>query len=225
MFTRGTLPTLSYTFQQPALLRQALTHRSFSGLHNERLEFLGDAVLGLIIAEILSERFPMASEGDLSRLRSILVQQATLAKLAREMKLGEALFLGSGECKTDGADRDSILSDAFEAVLAAVYLDGGLEEVRNIIHLCFTPLLNTVQPGNKLKDGKTQLQELMQAQQLELPDYEVIGVLGKEHEQVFHVRCRIQLNQLEAEGQGNSRKEAEQVAATRVLSLIQEQNN
>lgn len=211
---------LQHEFKDPALLRQALTHCSAGRHNNERLEFLGDAVLGLTVSELLYERYPDASEGQLSRMRASLVQQSTLAAIARSLRVGEVLVLGAGELKSGGANRDSILADALEALISALYLDGGLLVCRSHIALWFEPLLADVKPVQQGKDPKTTLQEIMQARKLALPAYRVVETRGKDHEQVFVVQCTVVLLPTPVSGIGVTRKEAEQQAAASVLATL-----
>lgn len=208
---------LDYRFRDPALLQRALRHRSAGRDNNERMEFLGDAVLGMIVSQLLFHTYPTASEGDLSRLRAVLVQQSTLAEIARDLELGSYLRLGSGELKSGGANRDSILADAFEALVSALYLDAGLELCAARVHAWFTPRLklDVLQQGNK--DAKTRLQEYLQARKLPLPVYAIAEIVGKEHVQRFHVNCKVVLLPKPEPGNGGSRKEAEQQAAQAVL--------
>ena len=211
---------LGYQFKDPALLLRALRHRSAGRENNERLEFLGDAVLGFIVADFLTAHFPAASEGELSRIRAALVQQATLAAIARELRLGESLILGPGELKSGGANRDSILADALEALICALYLDGGLDTCRALVQSWFAPRLTEHQQPEAGKDAKTRLQELLQARKLGLPVYEVKEITGREHEQKFVVACRVALLDAPMLGSGNSRKLAEQNAAEAVLASL-----
>lgn len=211
---------LGYEFREPGLLVQALTHRSAPGENNERLEFLGDALLGFVIAEALWERFPDADEGRLSRLRASLVKRESLAGLARGLDLGDYLRLGCGELRSGGHARESILADALEAVFAAVYLDAGIEMARKVILLVFTAALDRVQAAGISKDPKTRLQELLQARKRSLPDYEVLQVTGDGHSQRFRVRCALTSGAEETQGEGTSRRRAEQQAAERMLDLL-----
>jgi ribonuclease-3 len=211
---------LGYQFKDPALLARALRHRSAGKDNNERLEFLGDAVLGFVVADFLFAHYPSASEGELSRVRAALVQQATLAAIARELRLGESLALGPGELKTGGAKRESILADALEALISALYLDGGLEACRALVRRCFMPRLVALQQPDATKDAKTRLQELLQAKKLALPIYEVQEISGKEHQQHFVVTCRVALLGTPVSGTGHSRKVAEQNAAEAALSSL-----
>ncbi len=210
---------LGHRFSDPDLLQRALTHRSAGSRNNERLEFLGDAVLGLAIADLLYHRFSDADEGDLSRLRAHLVNRAMLARLARELSLGEHLRLGSGELKSGGRRRDSILADAFEAVLGALYLDAGYAAAAAVIQRLFEPHLEGLEPG-VLKDPKTRLQEHLQALGRPLPHYEVREVAGEAHRQRFRVACRLEDEARVTEGEGTSRRRAEQAAAARMLEAL-----
>lgn len=211
---------LNYTFKDDQLLRSALTHRSAGGRHNERLEFLGDGVLNFVIAAALFDRFPEATEGHLSRLRANLVRKETLAELARELDLGHYLVLGSGELKSGGHRRESILADALEAVMGAVYLDAGFDRCARLILNLYTSKLDQVSPSHVLKDPKTRLQEYLQSRRLELPVYEVINVAGEAHSQVFRVSCDIAQAGIRTEGQGSSRRRAEQEAAAKALEQL-----
>lgn len=211
---------IGYRFSDERLLERALTHRSASRRHNERLEFLGDAVLNFLIADALYQHMPEAREGELTRWRANLVRRQTLATLARKLALGRHLKLGSGEIKTRGAERDSILADAFEAVIGAVYLDGGLEACRTMVLRLFAPHFFPA-PGEKsVKDPKTRLQETVQSQNLPLPTYAVVRVEGAAHEQRFTVACQVNGVVEAVEGFGSSRRRAEQEAARKALALI-----
>lgn len=209
---------LGYNFRRPEWLEEALTHRSASAHNNERLEFLGDALLNLVVAEVLYHRHPKASEGELSRLRASLVKGETLAKLARELKLGENLRLGPGELKSGGARRESILSDALEAVIGAVYLDGGLAACRDLILTLYRENLEGLASASELKDPKTRLQEYLQAYQQPLPVYSVLEIRGEPHAQSFTVECAVA--ELRAVATGSSRRKAEQEAARLLLEQI-----
>jgi ribonuclease-3 len=204
---------LGYRFRDPRLLRQALTHRSYGAPHNERLEFLGDGVLNCVIAWLLFQRFPGLPEGHLSRLRANLVNQDSLSRLALSLDLGEQLLLGEGELKSGGFRRPSILADALEAVLGAVFLDGRFEAAAAVVERLYDPLLAELDPRAQGKDPKTLLQELLQARRLPLPRYNVVSVLGEAHEQHFHVECLIPELGIRTEGEGPSRRSAEQSAA------------
>jgi len=207
------LRLLGYRFSDPHLLRQALTHRSYGTPHNERLEFLGDGVLNFIIASLLYERFPVLPEGDLSRLRAHLVNQETLSQLARTLDLGQYLLLGEGELKSGGFRRPSILADTFEAILGAIYLDGGFDAAAGVVRRIHEPLLAELDPKSLGKDPKTLLQEYLQGRRLSLPLYNVVSVSGEAHEQHFQVECVILELSIRAEGEGSSRRSAEQNAA------------
>lgn len=211
---------LGYEPRDPMLFRAALTHRSAAGPNNERLEFLGDAVLNLVVAHHLYAAFPEATEGDLSRLRARLVSGEPLAEVAASLKLGEALQLGSGELKTGGFRRQSILADAFEAVCGALYLDGGLAVAEGVIEKLFGPRIAALPAPHELKDAKTRLQEYLQSRGLTLPRYRVERVEGEAHAQIFHVTCEVPVLGLSAEGRGSSRRRAEQEAAERILAAV-----
>ena len=204
---------LGHPFQDPALLALALTHRSKSGVNNERLEFLGDSVLSFIIADALYERFPQLSEGDLTRLRATLVRQETLSRLARELEIGNCLQLGGGELKSGGFDRDSILADAFEAILGAIYRDGGMPAVTTVVLRLYQPIFQQIDPRNILKDPKTRLQEYLQKRGFAPPAYEVLDISGEAHQQHFVVQCRVAGIETPVRGEGSSRRYAEQAAA------------
>jgi ribonuclease-3 len=201
---------------------QALTHRSAAGDNNERLEFVGDALLGFVIAEALWERFPDADEGHLSRLRASLVKKESLAALARRLALSDHLRLGPGELRTGGHARDSILADALEAVLAAVYLDQGFAGARQVILAVFREALEATGKAGGLKDPKTRLQEALQARRRPLPEYAVLEVTGSQHAQTFRVRCFLPDDGRSAEGEGTSRRRAEQQAAESALALLED---
>ena len=213
---------LSYRFKDPTLLETAMTHRSARGLNNERLEFLGDAILGLVIARALYEKFPGATEGQLSRLRASLVKRDTLAKLAQELELGECLFLGSGELKSGGFRRSSILADAMEAVIGAVERDGGLEAAQELVLHLYSKRLVEVDIKRAGKDPKTRLQEYLQGRAMPLPNYEVAKVSGEVHAQTFTVECRIEALDLTTQGKGSSRRKAEQAAAEQALAQLED---
>lgn len=211
---------LGLTFNNPRLFTTALTHRSAGSNNNERLEFLGDSILGFVIAQKLYELFPSASEGVLSRLRASLVNQSSLAELARKQQLGDYLLLGSGELKSGGFRRDSILSDALEAIIGALYSDQGMDTCQQWILQLFAGKLKSLSLDNWQKDPKTQLQELMQSKKMELPDYTLMSMSGLAHEQTFKVKCTISLIAESCIGTGNSRKKAEQSAAELMLELL-----
>ncbi|HAS52168.1 MAG TPA: ribonuclease III [Gammaproteobacteria bacterium] len=210
---------LGYSFQAPERLVEALTHRSASARNNERLEFLGDALLNLIIAEYLYRQYPKASEGELSRLRASLVKGETLAELARELKLGDWLRMGPGELKSGGYRRESILSDAVEAIIGAVYLDGGFGACSELVLHLYQNWLIRLPSASELKDPKTRLQEYLQARQRPLPVYNVLEMRGEPHEQSFTVECVVDGARTIAIG--NSRRKAEQEAARQLLERIE----
>ncbi len=209
---------LGLRFDQPDLLVMALTHRSMGANNNERLEYLGDSILGFVIAEKLYAQFPDASEGELSRLRASLVNQSSLADLARENNLGDYLILGSGELKSGGYRRDSILSDALEAIMGALLKDRGISVCKEWILKLFSQKLDDLDIKKSQKDPKTQLQELMQSRKTELPVYELIKMTGAAHAQTFSVKCTTDIDS--SVGTGDSRKKAEQDAADKMLKKI-----
>ena len=210
-----------HAFADPGLLQQALTHRSAGSPHNERLEFLGDAVLGMIVAEALYARWPNADEGALTRARAELVRESALAEVARRLDVGARLVLGPGEMKSGGHRRDSILSDALEAVIGAIYLDAGFEACRRAVLPWFEAAVEAVPASKVGKDAKTRLQEWLQARQRPLPQYELLSEGGEEHARVFQVRVRLVEPPLSADGEGASRRAAEQQAAEAVLVQIE----
>lgn len=213
---------LGYQFNEAALLQQALTHRSFSRKNNERLEFLGDAILNCTIAQQLYSRFPKAKEGQLSRLRAHLVKGETLAELGREFELGECLRLGSGELKSGGFRRDSILADAVEAIIGAISLDDSLEAAQNVIVQWFDHRLQELNLSDNIKDSKTRLQEFLQSRKAPLPHYSVREVTGEAHDQTFTVDCEVEGLERPTVGAGNSRRIAEQEAARAALKALGE---
>jgi ribonuclease III len=212
---------IGYNFTQPELLQQALTHRSFSGNNNERLEFLGDSVLNFIIAHQLFNLFSDLPEGDLSRLRAKLVKEASLAEIATSLHLGDALKLGEGELKSAGWRRPSILADALEAIVGAVYLDGGFSAAEQVVALLYRETLTTIDPKAIDKDAKSQLQEYLQSKKMDLPEYQVVTIEGEAHAQTFTVQCFIQKLKLTTTGIGTSRRVAEQQAAKLAMEKIQ----
>ena len=211
---------LGYEPRDPGLFRAALTHRSASGPNNERLEFLGDAVLNLVVARHLYGCFPDATEGDLSRLRSRVVSREPLAAVAADLTLGDTLQLGSGELKSGGFRRQSILADALEAVFGALYLDGGLEAATAVIVRLFAARIAALPEAATLKDAKTRLQEYLQSRSLPLPRYEVLGVEGEDHAQSFTVSCEVPALEARTQGRGSSRRRAEQEAAERMMETL-----
>ncbi len=214
------LKIIEYTFNDIALLDSALTHRSAASNNNERLEFLGDSVLGLVISTELYKRFSDIDEGVLSRLRASLVKGETLAEQAKEINLGEYIQLGGGELKSGGFRRASILADAFEAVIGAIYLDGGIKAATKFILSQFQTRLNKVNPGEVSKDPKTRLQEYLQARSLPLPVYTVISIEGESHQQTFTVKGQADVIAHEIKGTGKSRRYAEQQVAQKILDLL-----
>jgi len=211
---------LGYTFNDEKLLLQSLTHRSAKGEHNERLEYLGDSILGFVIAERLYMQFPKESEGDLTRMRSTLVKGVTLAQVARDFMLGDHLILGPGEKKSGGHRRESILEDAVEAIIGAVYLDSDMATCKALVLSWFEDRLNKIKPGIDQKDPKTRLQEYLQGRKIPLPLYEVIDVKGQSHNQEFTVRCTTEVTSEAIVTKGTSRRKAEQAAADKVLEII-----
>lgn len=211
------LPGIDHPFSDPGLLREALTHRSLSSRNNERLEFLGDAVLNFVITVELFHARRDDDEGSLSRLRSRVVRGETLARVARSLGLGDHLLMGEGALKSGGYLRDSVLADALEAVLGAVYLDGGLAAAERVIRALFSPVIAGLPDAEALKDAKTRLQEWLQARGRPLPVYELVREEGADHAKRFHVRCRLEDSQFDAEATGTSLRKAEQAAAAAVL--------
>jgi ribonuclease-3 len=213
---------LGHQFATPALLAQALTHRSHAGRDNERLEFLGDAVLGLAIGEELYRRLPLAEEGELTRLRASLVDAESLAEIAAGLEIGDHLRLGTGELKSGGYRRPSILADALEAIIGAVYLEGGLETARALVLRLYSARLASL-PTKPVKDPKTRLQEWLQSRGHELPQYTLEAVWGEPHAQTFRAGCTVAAMSLTATGEGASRRRAEQEAAVALISLLEAQ--
>ena len=211
---------LGYEFADSRLLERALTHRSAAGDNNERLEFLGDAVLDFVISEIVFRSHANAREGDLSRLRSWLVKDTSLAEVASGLGLGEHLILGSGERKTGGNRRESILADALEAIFGAVYLDAGIDAARAVIERAFGERLEHLPDVEELRDPKTRLQEWMQARGLGLPEYDLVNVSGKAHRQLFEVQCSVEDGRHVTNGSGSTRRNAEQEAAGKMLTKL-----
>ena len=211
---------IGYEFVNPELINLALTHRSANGKHNERLEFLGDSILSFVVADELYHRFPNVDEGDMSRMRATLVRGHTLAELGREFMLGDYLYLGPGELKSGGFRRDSILADAVEAIIGAIYLDSNTEVVRTIILAWYHSRLETIEPGVSQKDPKTRLQENLQGRRLPLPAYNVTNIKGEAHNQEFTVECEISGMDIPVVGKGTSRRKAEQAAAEIALGQL-----
>ncbi len=216
---------LDYHFNDPDLLLQALSHRSSGNKHYERLEFLGDSILGFVIAEELYQKFPKATEGQMTRLRSNLVKGKTLAELSRKLSLGDFLLLGSGELKSGGFRRDSILADVFEAIVGSIYLDAGIEECRGRLMIWYEDLLTKADPEKMTKDPKTILQEHMQSLKLDLPVYQTVAITGKDHDLRFEVVCKYKGNtqypDCKSTAVGKSRRQAEKLAAKKVLEELQ----
>ncbi len=212
--------TLHYKFKDAGLFDQALTHRSATGPNNERLEFLGDAVLDLVISEAVFEARPAAPEGDLSKLRSSLVKDSTLAELASDLGIGAHLVLGSGEQKSGGHRRESILADALEAIFGAVYLDSGIETARQMIRELFATRLDELPDARDLRDPKTRLQEWLQSRGAALPDYRLEKVTGEAHKQRFEVSCSVTGVSEATRGESTTRRKAEQQAAARMLEVL-----
>lgn len=228
---------LHYHFKDPAILQLALSHKShanegrkkglskdeFVTLHNERLEFLGDSVLGLVITDLLGEKFPLANEGKLSKMRSSLVKEETLARLARELKLGEHLLLGKGEEGTQGRDKDSILSSTYEAILGAIYLDGGFSAAFEAGRRHFETLIESASDFSAHHDTKTMLQELSQSRFRKSPSYKVVSEAGPDHEKEFEVM--VSVGEYERYGKGRNKKEAEQAAARYLYDHLNQLEN
>ncbi len=211
---------LGYEFRDTALLALALTHRSAGKHNNERLEFIGDGVLNFIIAETLYRHFPEAAEGDLSRLRARLVKGETLANVAREIDIGPHISMGSGEMKSGGERRESILADAFEAIIGAIFLDSGFDACQSFVKRLFSKRIENLPAADDLKDPKTKLQEYLQSRQYNLPQYELIRSEGADHNKLFTVSCAIPQLDIEIEAAGRSRRKAEQSAAEKALLSI-----
>ena len=218
---KDTVPGIDYRFDDPQLLNEALTHRSAGSSNNERLEFLGDSVLNFVAAARLFERYPDASEGDLSRMRARLVRGSTLAEIASALDLGRHILLGGGEKKSGGFRRNSILADGFEALLGAIFLDGGFEACRDVIVSRIDPLIDRLPHVDELKDSKTRLQEWLQARGFRLPLYTLVREEGADHAKVFFVSCELEDVGAAAEASGASRRKAEQAAAARMLDQLQ----
>jgi len=213
---------LGYGFSESRLLTRALTHRSYGADHNERLEFLGDAVLSLAISRLLYERFAGSDEGDLTRVRAHLVREDSLHKVALSLNLPEVVRLSEGEARGGGAQRVSILADALEAVLGAAFLDGGFDAARTLVQRMFGEIIATTEIGNWSKDAKTELQEWLQARRLPVPTYRISATRGQAHAQTFEVECSVPALSLTHEGVGRSRRLAEQEAARRMLDVLKE---
>jgi ribonuclease-3 len=219
---RDSVKGIEYRFRDRQLLREALTHRSLGAGNNERLEFLGDSVLSLVIAMRLYESRPDAREGDLSRMRARLVRGSTLAEVASAIDLGQQIKLGEGELKSGGFRRASILADAFEALLGAIFIDGGYAACQGVILKLFDPLIDSLPEADELKDPKTRLQEWLQGRGRPLPQYTLIGEEGADHAKQFRVACRLTDDATEVTASGRSRRKAEQAAASRILEMLEE---
>jgi ribonuclease-3 len=220
MNTEGFARKLGYVFDRPELLREALTHRSYGSPNNERLEYLGDAILNCSTAILLFEQFPKLSEGDLSRLRANLVNKQVLFELAQPLGLGDILRLGEGELKSGGHQRPSILADALEAVIGAIYLDGGFSSAQRFVQRLLADRLAATDPDRPGKDAKTTLQEYLQGKRMALPKYSLIETRGEAHEQTFQIECTVPELNVRAQAEGPSRRVAEQQAAALVLEKI-----
>jgi ribonuclease III len=212
---------LGYEFSSRTMFQQALTHRSHSGVHNERLEFLGDSILNCVVASMLFDRFAKIDEGDLSRLRANLVKQQSLYEIAQRLELSQFLRLGEGELKSGGFRRPSILADTVEALFGAIFLDGGFEAARQVINKLYQPVLETVDPKTLGKDAKTLLQEYLQSRKIALPVYTVVATHGAAHNQEFEVECAVPKLTIQVLGSGGSRRAAEQAAAKKALEAAQ----
>jgi ribonuclease-3 len=219
---KDSLAGIDYRFTDPKLLQDALTHRSMGARNNERLEFLGDSVLNLVVSSRLFELRPDAREGDLSRMRARLVRGVSLAEVASGLGLGKQLNLGESELKSGGFRRASILADAFEALLGAIFIEGGYDACRAVILDLFDPLIDNLPSADDLKDPKTRLQEWLQGRARPLPEYELRREEGADHAKKFHISCTLPDDQTVVEAVGNSRRKAEQAAATQVLQLLGE---
>ncbi len=212
---------LGHTFRNAALLQQALTHRSHSSLHNERLEFLGDSVLNCVVASLLFEKYNKIDEGDLSRLRANLVKQQSLYEIAQRLELSQCLRLGEGELKSGGFRRPSILADTLEALFGAIFLDAGFDAARDVIRAMYLPILQSVDPKTLGKDAKTLLQEYLQGKKIALPQYNVVATHGAAHNQEFEVECLVPKLDIQVFGTGGSRRAGEQAAAKLALEAVQ----
>lgn len=215
--TKKIQKVLGYTFTHKDLLRQALTHRSASSKHNERLEFLGDSILSFVIANALYQHFPYINEGDMSRMRATLVRGNTLAEIAYEFDLGEYLKLGQGELKSGGFRRESILANTVEALIGSIYLDSNIKTVEELILKWYEKRLEKISPGDTQKDPKTRLQEYLQSKHLSLPAYFIVEIFGEAHNQLFTIHCKISIISEYLIGTGSSRRKAEQDAAKKAL--------
>ncbi|MEQ1602442.1 MAG: ribonuclease III [Methylophilaceae bacterium] len=220
MLQSGLYRLIAHDFKDEALLTQALTHRSFGSTNNERLEYLGDGALNFIIAHQLYQRFPKLPEGDLSRLRALLVKEPTLCEIARSLNIGDALKLGEGELKSGGWRRPSVLADALEAIIGAVFLDGGFSAAEALVIRLYQPLLEQINPKVIDKDPKSLLQEYLQAKRIDIPEYKLLTINGEAHCQTFSVECFIAKLKISAQGEGSSRRAAEQQAARQAYQML-----
>lgn len=211
---------IGHQFGDPALLSLALTHRSKGAKNYERLEFLGDSILGFVVADFLYAKYPQLAEGKLSRMRSSLVRKETLAQVARQLELSEFLILGEGELKSGGFNRDSILSDTVESIIGALYLDAGFGVASKFINKNFSQHFATITPESTYKDAKSKLQEALQKNGLDLPDYQIVASQGEQHAQQFTVQCSLPSASIATQAVANSRRKAEQKAATQALELF-----
>ncbi|MCR3754715.1 MAG: RNase III [Candidatus Westeberhardia cardiocondylae] len=211
---------MGYFFRDNRFLFRALTHRSASGIHNERLEFLGDSILNYVIANVLYHRFPYINEGDMSRMRSVLVCRNTLVEIAKRFKLGSYLLLGVGEMKNGGNNRESILANAIEALIGAVFIDSDIQRIEKIILRWYSKYLKEIIPGKSQKDPKTKLQEYLQGNHLPLPIYVLIETKGEKHDQEFVIQCHVSGIKKVIFGIASSRRKAEQVAAEKIINLL-----
>ena len=211
---------LGHVFAQPALLTRALTHRSFGAAHNERLEFLGDAVLNMAVSALLYQRFSGSDEGDLTRVRAHLVREESLHRAALGLGLSQVLRLSDGETRGGGAQRASILADALEALIGAAFLDGGFDAAQQVVRRLFGELIDSTEIDNWSKDAKTELQEFLQARRLAVPSYRIVATRGQAHAQTFEVECQVAPLGLAERGEGRSRRSAEQQAARRMLEVL-----
>ncbi len=215
---------IDYQFDDIELLKLALTHRSKGAQNYERLEFLGDSILGFVVAELLYTKFPKLAEGKLSRMRSSLVRKETLAVVARDIGMSDYLILGEGELKSGGFNRDSILADTIESMIGALYLDADFETASRFIHTFFESLFAEISEESTFKDPKSKLQEAMQKQGMQLPNYKIVDTLGEQHDQQFTVQCSLVDLPVSSKATAHSRRSAEQKAAEQVLKLVNEKN-
>ena len=223
MSQTGLARFLGHDFKNPQLLIQALTHRSHGSPNNERLEFLGDSVLNLVVADQLYQRYPKLPEGDLSRLRASLVKESTLAEIAVALNIGDSLQLGEGELKSAGWRRPSVLADAMEAIIGATYIDGGFTASQQLVGRLYADRLDKLDPKAVGKDAKSLLQEYLQAQKADVPEYTVLATEGEAHCQTFRVECHVRKFQLKTQGEGSSRRAAEQLAAQTAYEQLMRQ--